>query len=46
MGFSRELPLKKYFRDSRILKIFEGTNEIQKLNIGKSVLKNNGTWKV
>ena len=42
MGFSRELPLERFFRDARILKIFEGTNEIQKLIISRYVLKNNG----
>ncbi len=45
MGFSRELPLERLFRDARILKIFEGTNEIQKLIISRNVIKNNGKWK-
>ena len=45
MGFSRELPLERFYRDARILKIFEGTNEIQKLIIGRHVIKNNGKWK-
>lgn len=44
MGFSRELPLERFYRDARILKIFEGTNEIQKLIISKQVLKTNGRW--
>ncbi len=42
MGFSRELPLERFYRDARILKIFEGTNEIQKLIIGRNILKKNG----
>lgn len=46
MGFSRELPLERYFRDARILKIFEGTNEIQKMIIGRHAIKDNGKWKV
>lgn len=46
MGFSRELPLERYFRDARILKIFEGTNEIQKMIIGRHTIKDNGKWKV
>lgn len=46
MGFSRELPLERYYRDARILKIFEGTNEIQKMIIGRYAIKNNGKWKV
>lgn len=44
MGFSRELPLEKFYRDARILKIFEGTNEIQKLIISRHVIKDNGKW--
>ena len=46
MGFSRELPLERYFRDARILKIFEGTNEIQKLIISRSIIKNGGKWEL
>ncbi|MDP4172647.1 MAG: acyl-CoA dehydrogenase family protein [Bacteroidota bacterium] len=45
MGFSRELPLERYYRDARILRIFEGTSEIQKMIIGKKTIKNNGVWK-
>ncbi|MGA8263908.1 MAG: acyl-CoA dehydrogenase family protein [Ignavibacteriaceae bacterium] len=44
MGFSRDLTIEKFYRDARILKIFEGTNEIQRLIIAKQVLKNNGKW--
>jgi len=44
MGFSRELPIERFYRDARILKIFEGTNEIQRLIIAKNILKNNGKW--
>lgn len=44
MGFSAELPFERFYRDARILKIFEGTNEIQKLIIGRQVLKQNGKW--
>ena len=46
MGFSRELPIERYYRDARILKIFEGTNEIQKMIIGRHAIKDNGKWKV
>ncbi len=35
MGFSKELPLERYFRDAKITEIYEGTSEIQRLIIGR-----------
>lgn len=46
MGFSAELPIEKFYRDARVLRIFEGTSEIQKLIISRHVIKNKGKWKV
>lgn len=45
MGYSRELPIERFYRDVRILKIFEGTSEIQKLIISRKTIKNNGQWR-
>ena len=37
-GYIRDLPLERYVRDARILRIFEGTSEVQKNIISRSVL--------
>lgn len=44
MGFSAELPIERFYRDARILRIFEGTSEIQKSIIAHRTLKNKGSW--
>lgn len=37
-GFTRDFPVEKFYRDSKIATIGEGTSEIQKLIIAKEVL--------
>ncbi|MCW2269575.1 Acryloyl-CoA reductase (NADH) [compost metagenome] len=37
-GYIRDLPLERYVRDARILRIFEGTSEVQKIIISRSLL--------
>lgn len=44
MGYSKELPIERFYRDARINRIFEGTNEIQKIIIARDVLKKNGKF--
>jgi alkylation response protein AidB-like acyl-CoA dehydrogenase len=35
IGFSKELPVERYFRDAKITEIYEGTSEIQRLVISR-----------
>jgi alkylation response protein AidB-like acyl-CoA dehydrogenase len=37
-GYTRDLPLERYVRDARILRIYEGSSEIQRTIIARSVL--------
>ncbi len=39
MGFCKELSLERYYRDARIYRIFDGTSEIHRGVIARSVLK-------
>ncbi|MBI5877593.1 MAG: acyl-CoA dehydrogenase [Chloroflexi bacterium] len=38
IGYSKELPLERYFRDAKITEIYEGTSEIQRLVIARNIL--------
>ncbi|MEW5872914.1 MAG: acyl-CoA dehydrogenase family protein [Chloroflexota bacterium] len=38
MGFSKELPIERYFRDAKVTEIYEGTSEIQRLVISRMEL--------
>jgi alkylation response protein AidB-like acyl-CoA dehydrogenase len=38
-GYIKEFPVERFYRDSRITEIYEGTNEIQRLVIAAAVLK-------
>lgn len=36
MGYSKEMPLERYFRDAKITEIYEGTSEIQRMVIARN----------
>ncbi|NIM93117.1 MAG: acyl-CoA dehydrogenase [Anaerolineales bacterium] len=38
MGYSKEYPVERYFRDAKITEIYEGTSEIQRLVISRMEL--------
>jgi alkylation response protein AidB-like acyl-CoA dehydrogenase len=35
MGYSKELPIERYFRDAKVTEIYEGTSEIQRMVIAR-----------
>ncbi|MER6988795.1 acyl-CoA dehydrogenase family protein [Saccharopolyspora hirsuta] len=38
-GYMRGVPVERFYRDSRVFRIYEGTSEIQKLIIAKQLLR-------
>jgi len=38
-GYTKDYPVERYMRDAKITQIYEGTNEIQRLVIGRAVTK-------
>ncbi|RWR27173.1 acyl-CoA dehydrogenase [Sinirhodobacter populi] len=40
MGFTRELPLERMYRDARVTRIYDGTSEIHRMLVARGVIKN------
>lgn len=38
-GYMRDYPVEKYMRDAKIMQIYEGTNQIQRLVVAREILK-------
>jgi alkylation response protein AidB-like acyl-CoA dehydrogenase len=39
MGYTREMPIERWYRELRLLRIYEGTDEIQRRTIARNLLK-------
>ena len=37
MGYSKEMPIERYFRDAKITQIYEGTSEVQRMVIARNL---------
>jgi acyl-CoA dehydrogenase len=37
-GYTREFPVERYMRDAKIMQIYEGTNQIQRVVIARELL--------
>jgi alkylation response protein AidB-like acyl-CoA dehydrogenase len=37
-GYTREFPVERFFRDAKIMQIYEGTNQIQRVVIARELL--------
>ena len=42
-GYLREYPIERYFRDTRVHQILEGTNEIMRVITARRILQEGGT---
>jgi alkylation response protein AidB-like acyl-CoA dehydrogenase len=37
-GYTRDYPVERYFRDAKVTQIFEGTNQVQRMVVGRDLL--------
>ena len=38
-GYTQDYPVERLFRDAKVTQIFEGTNQIQRMVIGRDLLR-------
>lgn len=41
MGYTKELPIERWYREARLWRIYDGTDEIQRLILSRNLLKGN-----
>ncbi len=39
VGYTKDFPMERYFRDAKITQIYEGTNQVQRIVIARQLLK-------
>ncbi|HEX5570634.1 MAG TPA: acyl-CoA dehydrogenase, partial [Ktedonobacterales bacterium] len=47
MGYTKELPIERWYREMRVFRIFDGTDEMQRFIIARNLLKGHvhvGDW--
>jgi hypothetical protein len=37
-GYTKDFPVERYFRDARVMTLFEGTSQIQRMVIARNIL--------
>ena len=37
-GYTKEFPVERFFRDAKITQIYEGTQEVQRIVVARSLL--------
>lgn len=42
MGYMRDVPVERFYRDCRLFRLYEGTSEIQKLIIARAMVREFG----
>jgi alkylation response protein AidB-like acyl-CoA dehydrogenase len=42
-GYTRDFPVERYMREAKVMQIFEGTNQIQRMVISRSLEKPDGS---
>ena len=40
-GYTKDFPVERYMREAKVMQIFEGTNQIQRMVIGRHLDKDN-----
>jgi alkylation response protein AidB-like acyl-CoA dehydrogenase len=42
-GYTRDFPVERYMREAKVMQIFEGTNQIQRMVISRALARNPGS---